>query len=236
MEMGMLDLPHMTVFKSCSSSKLVHMPRLAQRVIMLQACLKLHWSGLQGLLCPPAGVCIQVYANDLNPESAKYLDLNVQLNRVSHQVTPFNMDGREFVRLLLATPGGPVDNLPAAAATAAAEPQQQPQESAQDSLKQQQDQQQQQQPEQQQDGSKAAGRKHQPKRKLVAEVPPSIPPGFRPPPGGVLFQHAVMNLPASAVEFLDAFHGAFDPQAWEGRPLPWVHVYTFQKNETEAGE
>jgi hypothetical protein len=93
---------------------------------------------------------------------------------------------------------------------------------------------QQQQQQQQQDGQKL-GRRQQQKRKLVAEVPPSIPPGFRPPSGGVLFDHAVMNLPASAVEFLDAFKGAFDPQAWQARQLPMVHVYTFQKNETQQG-
>jgi hypothetical protein len=46
-----------------------------------------------------------------------------------------------------------------------------------------------------------------------------------------------MNLPASAIEFLDAFGGAFDPAAWAGRPLPLVHCYTFKKaTETEAGE
>ena len=43
-----------------------------------------------------------------------------------------------------------------------------------------------------------------------------------------------MNLPASAVEFLDAFHGAFDPAVWRGR-LPWVHCYTFSKCETPQG-
>jgi tRNA (guanine37-N1)-methyltransferase len=45
-----------------------------------------------------------------------------------------------------------------------------------------------------------------------------------------------MNLPASAVEFLDAFHGACDPDSWQGQELPWVHCYTFMKNETEQGE
>jgi tRNA (guanine37-N1)-methyltransferase len=45
-----------------------------------------------------------------------------------------------------------------------------------------------------------------------------------------------MNLPASAVEFLDAFNGAFDPAHWRGRQLPMVHVYTFKKGpETDAG-
>ncbi len=65
--------------------------------------------------------------------------------------------------------------------------------------------------------------------------PPAMPAGFRPPARGLVFQHAVMNLPASAVLFLDAFNGAFDTEQWRGRQLPMVHCYTFMKNETEAG-
>ena len=42
-----------------------------------------------------------------------------------------------------------------------------------------------------------------------------------------------MNLPAAAVEFLDALRGSFCPQLWARRPLPWVHVYTFAKGEEE---
>lgn len=52
----------------------------------------------------------------------------------------------------------------------------------------------------------------------------------------VLFDHAVMNLPASAIEFVDAFRGAFNAGVWEGRPLPLVHCYTFRTaSETSAG-
>ena len=39
-----------------------------------------------------------------------------------------------------------------------------------------------------------------------------------------------MNLPATAIEFLDVFKGAFDrPWAWGDRKLPTVHCYTFKK-------
>lgn len=178
----------------------------------------------------------QVYANDLNPESAKYLNLNIQLNKVSDRVLPFNMDGRQFVRLLLATPGGPVQQLNPPEAAEVAVVGEQPEVGAAP-----QQQQHAAQPQQQQKKPPtiaASAQQQQPrpqKRKLVAEVPPAVPPGFRPPPGGLVFQHAVMNLPASAVEFLDVFHGAFDPVTWRGR-LPLVHVYTFMKNETEEGE
>ena len=45
-----------------------------------------------------------------------------------------------------------------------------------------------------------------------------------------------MNLPASAIEFLDAFRGAFDRADWEAQ-LPLVHCYCFQrKDETQAGK
>ena len=49
--------------------------------------------------------------------------------------------------------------------------------------------------------------------------------------GAVIFQHAIMNLPASAVEFLDAFHGSFDSKAWCGKQLPLVHLYLFARND-----
>lgn len=39
-----------------------------------------------------------VYANDLNPESIRYLCQNATANKVERRIKQFNMDGRDFVR------------------------------------------------------------------------------------------------------------------------------------------
>lgn len=72
--------------------------------------------------------------------------------------------------------------------------------------------------------------------RAVSGAPATSSPSTNAAPPGVVYQHAVMNLPSAAIEFVDAFRGAFDPEAWEGQPLPTVHCYTFQRTgETQQG-
>ena len=52
----------------------------------------------------------------------------------------------------------------------------------------------------------------------------------------MIFNHAVINLPASGLEFIDVFRHLFEERLWRGREkdLPHVHCYTFigkQENE-----
>lgn len=44
---------------------------------------------------------IKVIANDLNPVGVEYLKKNIQLNKVDKLVIPFNMDAREFVKMVV---------------------------------------------------------------------------------------------------------------------------------------
>lgn len=44
---------------------------------------------------------LRVLANDLNPDGVAYLKTNIKLNKVTDRVLPFNMDAREFVRMIV---------------------------------------------------------------------------------------------------------------------------------------
>ena len=104
-------------------------------------------AGVGPFAVPLAKRGVRVFANDLNPNSAKYLESNAKLN--SADVAVHNMDGREFMRML--------------------------------------------------------AREH---------------PDVR-------VDHVIMNLPASAVQFLDIFPAVFEHYAAE--ELPTIHCYTFSK-------
>lgn len=48
--------------------------------------------------------------------------------------------------------------------------------------------------------------------------------------------HIVMNLPASAVQFLDCFRGIFASFPMASRNMPMIHVYTFSKFKPHPGD
>ena len=53
--------------------------------------------GIGPFALPAAKSGCLVYANDLNPESFKYLTSNIAKNGVENQITSYNMDARQFL-------------------------------------------------------------------------------------------------------------------------------------------
>ncbi|CAR27334.1 hypothetical protein ZYGR_0I06080 [Zygosaccharomyces rouxii] len=56
------------------------------------------FAGVGPFAIPAGKKKVLVLANDLNPDSFKYLQENIQLNKVAHTVKPFEMDGAQFIR------------------------------------------------------------------------------------------------------------------------------------------
>ncbi|KAI5955263.1 TRM5 [Candida jiufengensis] len=125
-------------------------------------------------------------ANDLNPESYKYLKENITLNKVDPFVKPYNLDGREFIEnaaeiLQNFANKGPIE--------------------------------------------KKIVKRLKGEKKI--EIERIEVPKF--------YNHFVMNLPDSALTFLDAYIGLYSkyPEI-KNEPnfkLPWIHVYCFEKFE-----
>ena len=58
-------------------------------------------AGIGPFAVPAAKKGCHVLANDLNPESFKWLQNNITLNKVKVAVQTYNLDGREFVRTVM---------------------------------------------------------------------------------------------------------------------------------------
>ncbi len=146
-----------------------------------------------GPFAVPAGrKRIFVWANDLNPHGYEVMQDAVKRNKVQDFVTPFNQDGREFIRFSAKS------LLESDPVTVTIQP--------------------------------VKGRKDKKGKgndgKVIEQAPAQVytRPQFA--------DHYVMNLPATAIEFLDAFQGLYTGK--EGlftpntsQPLPMVHVYCF---------
>ncbi|GAA5811319.1 hypothetical protein MFLAVUS_004752 [Mucor flavus] len=98
-----------------------------------------------------------VYANDLNPSSYQWLCENIELNKITSNISTYNMDGRAFIK------------------------------------------------------------------KAVKDL-------YLESNGTKFFQHFVMNLPATAIEFLDAFKGIYKGINISSDLLPMIHVHCFTRS------
>ena len=116
------------------------------------------FAGVGPFAVPAARSGANVLANDLNPESHRWLQHNCKLNKVEKKVRTFNLDGRAFIQ-------GP----------------------------------------------------------LKQELPALLKAKTN--------VHVVMNLPALALEFLDAFRGLLDQEPPCEENLPTVHCYGFSKDD-----
>nr|XP_033326018.1 tRNA (guanine(37)-N1)-methyltransferase isoform X1 [Megalopta genalis] len=59
------------------------------------------FAGVGPFAIPAARKGIRVLANDLNPESYKWLKRNAEINKVKSNIKSFNMDGREFLKTVV---------------------------------------------------------------------------------------------------------------------------------------
>ncbi|GAA5926956.1 hypothetical protein JCM3775_007089 [Rhodotorula graminis] len=190
-----------------------------------------------------------VLASDLNPASAEALKDNASLNKVERNVRTFNEDGRDFIRRsVLAIWNEPfpayVPTLSsrerarraraANAAKAAAKTAPPPPSSSSTS------------PSPPADSLAALSLNPAPSADSPAPAPAPEPAPSK--PQRRLPNHYIMNLPASALTFLDAFRGLYRPlydlvgeheahkAIDEAGGLPFVHCYCFTKEIERAEE
>jgi len=161
------------------------------------------FAGVGPFSLPAAKKGCAVLANDLNPESYKYLIMNIKNNKVTDRVRASCEDGREFIRYVAMRVA--TDPLPGYSGPLLSQSQ----------------------------------RRAQSRQRGL--IPPSqLPPRRR-------ISHFVMNLPDSAITFLDAFRGILSPSSSSSRAdidlkavydvMPMVHCHCFTREmEREAAE
>lgn len=164
------------------------------------------FAGVGPFAVPAAKKGCAVFANDLNPNSAKYLAQNVSDNRVDALVRVSCEDGREFIKAV--TSLSLDDPFPGYVGP-------------QPSLRQQQKQR-----------RRAADPGEKPDQTPLTKPPPALPPPRK------HISHFVMNLPDSAITFLDAFRGLLAPANLGGKAkningiydvMPMVHCHCFTR-------
>lgn len=62
------------------------------------------FAGIGPFAIPAAQKGCIVYANDLNPDSIRYLKINAEVNKVDGYVCAYNTDAREFISQMMTVP------------------------------------------------------------------------------------------------------------------------------------
>lgn len=62
------------------------------------------FAGIGPFAIPAAQKGCIVYANDLNPDSVRYLKINAEINKVGDRVHVHNLDARKFISQLMTVP------------------------------------------------------------------------------------------------------------------------------------
>lgn len=178
-------------------------------------------AGVGPFAVPAAKRGCHVLANDLNPSSYESMLVNQKKNKVGERLVPFCEDGRAFIRNSIKLCWNkPFEGTPLTESGRKAVL-----ESATSRHR----------------AKKEHERMHPEKKSDSTTDPATVERG----PKRRLIDHFVMNLPATAIEFLDAFKGAYDEIAGEeletelqrrtdtnGAETVWpmVHVHCFTKN------
>ncbi|XVE54320.1 hypothetical protein DITRI_Ditri03aG0071100 [Diplodiscus trichospermus] len=217
------------------------------------------FAGIGPFAIPAAQKGCLVYANDLNPESVHYLKINAKINKVDDSVFAYNMDARKFISQLMAVPvcenniesDDPLVkvcnacNITTFDDAKAEDPKLgvKEKEAAGNDVKN--DFEGMQNSSMTVDGSVVASKRpsdcsteengngysgYKKKGNTYKRIKGSVLPKAK---AWEHVDHVIMNLPASALQFLDAFGGIISRKCWKG-PLPLVHCYCFiRANETK---
>ncbi|CCK68639.1 tRNA (guanine) methyltransferase KNAG_0B01970 [Huiozyma naganishii CBS 8797] len=165
------------------------------------------FAGVGPFAVPAGKKDVIVLANDLNPESFKYLEENIKRNKVELFVKPFNLDGAVFIKkcpqllqdLIESHEGG---NIILPIKVSNRHRKKQKKQDEQSNL------------------PETPTTSPQPTAPKVIQIPNEI-------------SHFVMNLPDSAIDFLGSFVGLYFESPNVNRKMPWIHVHCFEKYEND---
>ncbi|XP_021764475.1 tRNA (guanine(37)-N1)-methyltransferase 2-like [Chenopodium quinoa] len=181
------------------------------------------FAGIGPFAIPAAQKGCLIYANDLNPDSIRFLKINAEINKVNDCIFTYYMDARKFMSQLMTVLPNASDDCSRESKSEAEsrnieggssekiDPLVSPAKRSAECC--------------QKETPGSLSTKRGTNKRMSGPVP-SVKPWEH-------VDHVVMNLPASALEFLDAFKGLICRKYWKGL-LPWIHCYCFiRSSETE---